>query len=52
VKGNPVVVGYWAAGAIAVADDSLVANCRDAELKNTLSWYLTQIRKGELPATR
>jgi hypothetical protein len=52
LKGNPVIVGYWAAAAIAVADDSLVANLRDAELKNTLTWYLQQLRKGEIPHQR
>lgn len=49
VKGQPLMVGYWAAAAIAVADDMLIKNLRDEELKNTLTWYLTQIRKGELP---
>lgn len=52
VKGQPLVVGYWAAALIAQSDDMLVQNCRDAELKNTLSWYLTQVRKGEIPSTR
>jgi hypothetical protein len=52
IKGQPVVVGYWAAALIAQSDDMLVQNCRDAELKNTLAWYLTQVRKGEIPATR
>jgi hypothetical protein len=52
IKGQPVVVGYWAAAAIAMSDDMLVQHCRDAELKNTLAWYLTQIRKGEIPAAR
>lgn len=52
VKGQPVMVGYWAAAALAVADDRLIANLRDEELRQTLSWYLQQIRKGELPQQR
>ena len=50
--GQPITVGYWAAATLGNTDDMLVRNCRDEELKNTLGWYVTQIRKGAIPATR
>lgn len=52
VNGTPIVVGYWAAVILANGSDDLIAHLRDVEVRNTLTWYLQQLRKGQLPATR
>jgi hypothetical protein len=52
INGTPIVVGYWAAVLLANGSDDLIRNMRDAEVRNTLTWYLQQLRKGQIPATR